>query len=89
VPILVLAFVVMVLVFPTLGPGETVKFGGLQLLVLFTLVGMLAGAYVIWDLGRIFRPHGRGDGQRDGDIGASSAGATRSARSCRPSTRCC
>jgi len=52
-PILVLAFVVMVLVFPTLGPGETVKFGGLQLLVLFTLVGMLAGAYVIWDLGRI------------------------------------
>jgi diguanylate cyclase (GGDEF)-like protein len=54
VPILVLAFVVMVLVFPTLGPGETVKFGGLQLLVLFTIVGMLAGAYVIWDLGRIF-----------------------------------
>jgi len=53
VPILVLAFVVMVLVFPTIGPGETVKFGGLQLLVLFTLVGMLAGAYVIWDLGRI------------------------------------
>ena len=39
---------------PTLGSsGETVKFGGLQLLVLFTLVGMLAGAYVIWDLGRI------------------------------------
>src|SRR5262245_21385750 len=53
VPILVLAFVVMVLVFPTIGPGETVKFGGLQLLVLFTLVGKLAGAYVIWDLGRI------------------------------------
>jgi diguanylate cyclase (GGDEF)-like protein len=53
VPILVLAFVVMVLVFPTLGPGETAKFGGLQLLVLFTLVGMLAGAYVIWDMGRI------------------------------------
>jgi diguanylate cyclase (GGDEF)-like protein len=53
VPILVLAFVVMVLVFPTLGPAETAKFGGLQLLVLFTLVGMLAGAYVIWDLGRI------------------------------------
>ena len=53
VPILVLAFVVMVLVFPTLGPGETVKFGGLQLLVLFTLVGMMAGAYVIWDMGRI------------------------------------
>src|SRR4029450_8007037 len=53
VPILVLAFVVMVLVFPTLGPAETAKFGGLQLLVLCALVGMLAGAYVIWDLGRI------------------------------------
>ena len=59
----------MVLVFPTLGPGETVKFGGLQLLVLFTLVGMLAGAYVIWDLGRIFARMGAADGQRDGDVG--------------------
>src|SRR4029434_5113279 len=57
-PILVLAFVVMVLVFPTLCPGEPVKFGGLQLLVLFTLVGMLAGAYVIWDIGRIVGPMG-------------------------------
>ena len=52
--ILVLAFVVHGARLPTLGPGETVRFGGLQLLVLFTLVGMLAGAYVIWDLGRIF-----------------------------------
>ena len=53
VPILVLAFVVIGMVLPTLGPGESIKVGGLQLLVLFTLVGMLAGAYVIWDLGRI------------------------------------
>ena len=53
VPILVLAFVVLVLVLPTLGPGETLKFGVLQLLVLFTVLGMLAGAWVIWDLGRI------------------------------------
>lgn len=54
VPILVLAFVVLVLVLPTLGPGETLKFGGLQLLVLFTMLGMLAGAWVIWDiLGRL------------------------------------
>jgi diguanylate cyclase (GGDEF)-like protein len=52
VPILVLAFVVLVLVLPTLGPGETLKFGVLQLLVLFTVLGMLAGAWVIWDLGR-------------------------------------
>jgi len=54
VPILVLAFVVLVLVLPTLGPGETLKFGVLQLLVLFTMLGMLAGAWVIWDiLGRL------------------------------------
>jgi diguanylate cyclase (GGDEF)-like protein len=53
VPILVLSFVVLVLVLPTLGPGETLKFGGLQLLLVFTLVGVLAGVWVIWDLGRI------------------------------------
>jgi diguanylate cyclase (GGDEF)-like protein len=53
VPILVLAFVVLVLLLPTLGPGETLKFGVLQLLVLFTVIGMLAGAWIIWDLGRI------------------------------------
>jgi diguanylate cyclase (GGDEF)-like protein len=53
VPILVLAFVVLVLVLPTLGPGETLKFGVLQMLVVFTVLGMLAGAWVIWDLGRI------------------------------------
>jgi diguanylate cyclase (GGDEF)-like protein len=50
VPTLVLAFVVLVLVLPTLGPGETLRFGGLQLLVLFTLVGAVAGGYVIWDV---------------------------------------
>jgi diguanylate cyclase (GGDEF)-like protein len=53
VPILVLAFVVLVLVLPTLGPGETLKFGVLQMLVIFTVIGMLAGAWIIWDLGRI------------------------------------
>jgi diguanylate cyclase (GGDEF)-like protein len=52
-PILVLAFVVLVLLIPTLGPGETLKFGLLQMLVLFTVIGMVAGAWVIWDLGRI------------------------------------
>jgi diguanylate cyclase (GGDEF)-like protein len=53
VPILVLSFVVLVLVLPSLGPGETLKFGGLQLLLIFTLVGVLVGVWVIWDLGRI------------------------------------
>jgi len=52
VPVLVLAFVVLVLMLPTLTPGESIKFGGLQLLVVFTIVGMLAGGYIIWDIGR-------------------------------------
>ena len=52
VPVLVLAFVVLVLILPTLGPGEWVKFGGLQLLVLSTIVGMVAGGYIIWGFGR-------------------------------------
>src|SRR5512138_2640191 len=52
VPVLVLAFVVLVLMLPTLTPGESVKFGGLQVLVLFTIIGMLAGGYIIWDIGR-------------------------------------
>jgi diguanylate cyclase (GGDEF)-like protein len=53
VPMLVLAFVVLVLLLPTLGPSETLKFGLLQMLVAFTVLGMLAGAWVIWDIGRI------------------------------------
>jgi diguanylate cyclase (GGDEF)-like protein len=53
VPMLVLAFVVLVLLLPTLGPSETLKFGLLQMLVVFTVFGMLAGAWVIWDIGRI------------------------------------
>lgn len=53
VPILVLAFVVLVMVLPGLGPGETMTFGILQMLIVFTVLGMLAGAWVIWDLGRI------------------------------------
>ncbi|HEU5193472.1 MAG TPA: GGDEF domain-containing protein [Methylomirabilota bacterium] len=52
VPVLVLAFVVVVLMLPTLTPAESVKFGALQLLVLFTVVGMLAGGYLLWDIGR-------------------------------------
>lgn len=52
-PILVLTFVVLTMVLPTLRPGETMKFGLLQMLVVFTVLGMIAGAWVIWDLGRI------------------------------------
>src|SRR3989449_6131997 len=50
--VLVLAFVVLVLMLPPLATGEALKFGGLQLLVIFTIVGMLAGGYIIWDIGR-------------------------------------
>jgi diguanylate cyclase (GGDEF)-like protein len=48
VPVLVLAFVVLVLLVPTQAPG----FGRLHLLVFFTIVGALAGGYIIWDIGR-------------------------------------
>jgi diguanylate cyclase (GGDEF)-like protein len=51
-PILVLAYVVLVLILPELRPSEALKLGGLQLLVLFTVLGMTAGAYTIWDVGR-------------------------------------
>jgi diguanylate cyclase (GGDEF)-like protein len=51
-PVLVLTFVVLGLLLPSLGPGETLKFGGVQALLLFTLGGVMLGAYVIWDIGR-------------------------------------
>ena len=49
VPVLVLAFVVLVLMQT---PEESMKFGRLNLLVFFTIIGMLAGGYIIWDIGR-------------------------------------
>jgi diguanylate cyclase (GGDEF)-like protein len=52
VPVLVLAFVVLVLMLPTQAPGESGTFGGLRLLVFFTIVGTLLGGYIIWDIGR-------------------------------------
>src|SRR4029077_19919100 len=52
VPVLVLAFVVLILMLPTQAPGESGTFGGLRLLVFFTIVGTLLGGYIIWDIGR-------------------------------------
>jgi diguanylate cyclase (GGDEF)-like protein len=52
-PVLVLAYVVTSYVLPNLNPAHTVRFFGLQLLLIFTLVAMAAGGYVIYDLGRI------------------------------------
>jgi len=51
-PILALAYVVLGIVVPALEPGETLQFGALQILVVFAVLGLLAGGYVIWDLGR-------------------------------------
>jgi diguanylate cyclase (GGDEF)-like protein len=52
VPLLVLAYVVWTYVLPSLGGQESVVSGGVQALVASTAVGMLAGAYIIWDVGR-------------------------------------
>jgi diguanylate cyclase (GGDEF)-like protein len=50
-PLLVLAYVVRNFVIPALEPGDT-TFYGIQALVFFTFVGMIAGGWVIWSLGR-------------------------------------
>jgi diguanylate cyclase (GGDEF)-like protein len=52
VPLLVLAYVMQGFVLPALNPGDTTRFFGLQVLMLFTLVAIVTGGYVIWDLGR-------------------------------------
>ena len=52
VPLLVLAYVVHRFVMPALNPDDTDNFYGIQALVFFTFVGMLAGAWIIWSLGR-------------------------------------
>jgi diguanylate cyclase (GGDEF)-like protein len=52
VPLLVLAYVTQTFVLPQLQPGDTVHFLGLQMLMLFTVVAIVAGGYVIWDVGR-------------------------------------
>jgi diguanylate cyclase (GGDEF)-like protein len=51
-PMLVLVFVVLGVMVPSLGPGAAMRFGGLQLLLLFTVIAMVAGSYIIWDIGR-------------------------------------
>jgi len=53
VPVLVLAYVTTTYVLPNLDPAHAVRFFGLQLLVIFTLLAMVAGGYIIYDLGRI------------------------------------
>jgi len=52
VPLLILAYVVRTFVLPSLAGEQPIVFGGIQALVLSTVIGMLVGAYIIWDVGR-------------------------------------
>src|SRR5438094_974291 len=52
VPLLVLAYLVRSFVLPSLAAKASPVFGGVQSLVASTVIGMIAGAYIIWDVGR-------------------------------------
>ena len=52
IPILLLAWTVFVVATPSLGAEDTLMRGGLRFLVAFTVVGMMLGGYIIWDIGR-------------------------------------
>jgi len=54
VPLLVLAYVVYRYVRPELHPADITTFYGLHALLLSTVLAMVGGAYIIWDLGRAF-----------------------------------
>ena len=51
-PLLLLTYVVHGFVLPALHSSETVAFYGLAALVLSTMLAMIGGGYIIWDLGR-------------------------------------
>src|SRR5467141_3978851 len=52
VPMLVLAYLVRCFGLPSLAAKESPVFGGVQILVASTVIGMIAGACIIWDVGR-------------------------------------
>src|SRR4026207_2011842 len=54
IPLLVLAYVVYRYVRPDLHPADVLKVYRLHALLLFTVLAMVGGAYIIWDLGRAF-----------------------------------
>ena len=54
VPILVLGYLVHRYVQPSLDPANVGRFYGLQALILLTVLGMIAGAYIMWTIGRAF-----------------------------------
>jgi diguanylate cyclase (GGDEF)-like protein len=51
-PLLVLAYVVNSYVLPSLGAGDALRIFALHGLIICTMLAMIAGGYVIWDLGR-------------------------------------
>ena len=69
-PILVLIYVAQAYVLPALNPAHVMYFYALQALLLSTLAAMVAGAYVIWDVGRVVGRMGEmlGDDGRLGDL---------------------
>ena len=54
IPILVLGYVVHRYVQPSLDPAQVGRFYGLQALILLTVLGMIAGGYIMWTIGRAF-----------------------------------
>ncbi|MBI3637222.1 MAG: diguanylate cyclase [Candidatus Rokubacteria bacterium] len=51
-PLLVLVYVVQHFVLPGLPANDSLRLLSLELLLFFTVMSMLAGGYIIWDLGR-------------------------------------
>jgi diguanylate cyclase (GGDEF)-like protein len=51
-PLLVLVYVVHAYVLPSIPPLDTLRFFALLALLFFTLLAVVAGGYVIWDVGR-------------------------------------
>jgi len=54
VPLLVLAYLAYRYVRPELQPSDAATFYGLHALLFLTLLAMIGGAYIVWDLGRAF-----------------------------------
>ncbi|MBI4592736.1 MAG: diguanylate cyclase [Candidatus Rokubacteria bacterium] len=51
-PLLVLAYVTSSYILPFLNPADTARLFALQGLLLFTVLAMVSGGYIIWDVGR-------------------------------------
>jgi diguanylate cyclase (GGDEF)-like protein len=52
-PLLVLVYVIQAFVIPVVGPDDGIRFWALHFLLFSTGLAMLAGGYVIWDVGRM------------------------------------